>query len=104
MDAYKEKEYDVRKIIEETLSIPDAFENYVKDVDSFIDYQIKSYIELSNKQYLLEQRYNATIKELKKIIYELQHNPRTNAETRDKYIIEKLNYLVGDTNIKGSDE
>lgn len=100
MDAYKEKEYDVRNIVDNVSSLSGVFEDYVERVNSFIDYQIKSYIELSDKQYLLEQKYNATKEELKKIIYELEHNPRTNAETRDKYIIEKLNNLVGDTNVK----
>ncbi len=100
MDAYKEKEYDVRKIVDDVSSLPGVFEDYVERVNSFINYQIKSYIELNGKQYLLEQKYNTTKEELKKIIYELEHNPRTNAETRDKYIIEKLNNLVGDTNVK----
>ena len=100
MDAYKEKEYDVRKIVDDVSSLSGVFEDYVERVNSFINYQIKSYVELSDKKYLLEQKYNATKEELKKIIYELEHNPRTNAETRDKYIIGKLNNLVGDTNVK----
>lgn len=100
MDTYKEKEYDVRKIVDDVSSLSGVFEDYAERVNSFINYQIKSYIELSDNQYLLEQKYNATKEELKKIIYELEHNPRTNAETRDKYIIEKLNNLVGDTNVK----
>ena len=34
-DIYKEKEWEVRKKIEETPNIPSVFENYVKEVDKF---------------------------------------------------------------------
>ena len=94
MDAYKEKEYEVRRIVDDVSCLSGVFENYVAQVNNFIDREIKSYIELSNKEYLLRQKYNATKEEINKIIFEIEHNKRANAEIRDKYIVEKLNNLL----------
>ena len=95
-DIYKEKEWNIRKKIEDISSVPFDFEDYVEEVDSFIDRLTKSLIESENKNYLLEQKTNAIETEIKKIIYEIEHNPRTNAEIRDKYIVEKLKEILGD--------
>lgn len=93
-DIYKQKEWEVRKIIEETPNIPVIFESYVKEVDKFIDYLIKSEIKESSENYLLKKKLEAVQQEIKKIINEIEHNPRTNAELRDKYNIQKLNGIL----------
>ncbi|MBQ6628554.1 MAG: hypothetical protein IJI98_11125 [Methanosphaera sp.] len=93
-DIYKEKEWEVRKKIEETPNIPSVFENYVKEVDKFIDYQIKDVIKERDENYLLKQKLEAVKNEIKKIINEIEDNPRTNAELRDKYNIQKLKGIL----------
>lgn len=93
-EIYKDKEWTLRGAIENLSSIPDHFEMYVDEVNKYIDALTNSSIKESRELYLLTQRYEATQKEIKKIIYEIEHNPRTNAETRDKYIVGKLNNLL----------
>lgn len=94
METYKEREYEVRNIIDNVDILSYTFQNYVDEVNDFIDRETKRYMDLDTKYYFTSQRLDNTQKEIKKIIYELEHNPRTNAEIRDKYIIEKLNNLL----------
>ena len=37
MDLYKQKEYDLRNLIDTALSLPSTFEDYVQETESFID-------------------------------------------------------------------
>lgn len=94
METYKEKEYEVKNIIDNVQILSGIFQNYVDEVNDFIDKKTKRYIELDTKYYFTSQRLDNTQTEIKKIIYEIEHNPRTNAEIRDKYIIEKLKKLL----------
>ena len=94
METYKEREYEIRNIIDNVDILSSTFQNYVDEVNDFIDRETKRYINLDTKYYFTSQRLDNTQKEIKKIIYELEHNPRTNAEIRDKYIVEKLNNLL----------
>lgn len=94
METYKEKEYEVKNIIDNVDILSSIFQNYVDEVNDFINSETKRYMELDTKYYFTSQRLDNTQIEIKKIIYEMEHNPRTNAETRDKYIIEKLKNLL----------
>lgn len=94
METYKEKEYEVRNIIDNVDALSGIFENYVTEINDFIDIETKRYMELDTKYYFISQKLDNTQTEIKKIIYEIEHNPRTNAEIRDKYIIEQLQRLL----------
>ena len=50
---------------------------------------VEDYIDYEDKIFELKQG-------IKDIIFQLEHNPRTNAETRDKYIIDELKKLLDD--------
>lgn len=94
METYKEKEYEVKNIIDNVDILSSIFQNYVDEVNDFINSETKRYMELDTKYYFISQKLDNTQKEIRKIIYEIEHNSRTNAETRDKYIIEKLKNLL----------
>ncbi len=94
METYKEKEYEVRNIIDNVYILSSIFQNYVDEVNAFIENETKRYMDLDTKYYFTSQRLDNIQKEIKKVIYELEHNPRTNAETRDKYIVNKLKDLL----------
>lgn len=94
METYKEKEYEVKNMIDNVDILSGTFESYVNEINDFIDNETKRYTELYTKYYFINQKLDNTQKEIKKIIYELEHNPRTNAETRDKYIMNKLKDLL----------
>lgn len=94
METYKEKEYEVKNIIDNVDILSSIFQNYVDEVNDFINSETKRYMELDTKYYFTSQKLDNTQREIKKIIYEIEHNPRTNAEIRDKYIIEKLKNLL----------
>lgn len=94
METYKEKEYEVKNIIDNVDILSSIFQNYVDEVNDFINSETKRYMELDTKYYFTSQKLDNTQKEIEKIIYQLEHNPRTNAEIRDKYIIEQLQRLL----------
>ena len=94
METYKEREYEVKNIIDNVDTLSDIFQNYVDEVNDFINSETKRYMELDTKYYFISQKLDNTQREIRKIIYEIEHNPRTNAETRDKYIIQKFNELL----------
>lgn len=94
METYKEREYEVKNIIDNVDTLSGIFQNYVDEVNDFINSETKRYMELDTKYYFISQKLDNTQREIRKIIYEIEHNPRENAETRDKYIIQKLNELL----------
>lgn len=53
---------------------------------------VEDYIDYEDKIFELKQG-------IENIIFQLEHNPRTNAETRDKYIIDELKKLLDDDNV-----
>lgn len=90
MEIYKQREHELNNAIDDLYSIAPIFENYKEEVNHFIDLLLKETVEfpsLKNRIYKLE-------KGIKNIIFQLEHNPRENAENRDKYIIEQLKLLL----------
>lgn len=63
-DIYKEKEWNIRKTMEEVPNIPYAFEEYVNEVDDFIDKLTKDLIRERDKT----ERLHSIIKEAKDFI------------------------------------
>lgn len=54
---------------------------------------VENYVDYEDEIYQLKEG-------IESIIYQLEHNPRTNAETRDKYIIQQLNNLLNESEMK----
>lgn len=69
-------------------------EKYYKKYKKYYQNEIEENIKLKEKKYELEDKIYILEEGIESIIYQIEHNPRTNAETRDKYIIQKLNDLL----------
>ena len=74
----------------ELLQIEKYYKKYKKDYQN----EIKENIKLKEKNDKLEDKIYILEEGIESIIYQLEHNPRVFAETRDKYIIEQLNDLL----------
>lgn len=66
VETYKEREYEVRNIIDNVDTLSGIFENYVTEINDFIDIETKRYMELNAKYYFISQKLDNTQTEIKK--------------------------------------
>ncbi len=71
MEIYKQREYDVRNIIDDISGLSGLFENYVEEVNEFIDYLLEDTKEINTLKQELQRKDNK-IKDLKSSIADYQ--------------------------------
>lgn len=99
MEIYKQKEYDVRNIIDDISGLSGLFENYVEEVNEFIDYLLEDTKEINTLKQELQRKDNI-INELKEYLeYEIEEWKDVENEwgkiraTEDENILDKMKEL-----------
>lgn len=69
-------------------------EKYYKKYKKYYQSEIEGNIKLKEKNYELEDKIYILEEGIENIIYQIEHNPRSSAENRDKYIVKQLNDLL----------